>query len=54
LMFDVARLVAEADSFETALEEVLAAICKLSGWAVGHAFLVLEGEPPRLVSTEIW
>jgi PAS domain S-box-containing protein len=54
LMFDIARLVAEADSFESALEEVLAAICKLSGWTVGHAFVVLEGNPRRLMSTAIW
>jgi PAS domain S-box-containing protein len=53
LMLDVARMAAEADSFEAALEEVLAAICKISGWAVGHAFLV-QGDPPRLIPTEIW
>lgn len=54
LMFDVARMAAEADSFEAALSEVLAAICQLSGWSVGHAFLVSEEDPPRLVSSSIW
>jgi PAS domain S-box-containing protein len=54
LMFDIARMAAEADSFEGALEEVLAAICRLSGWSVGHAFVVPDGDPPRLVSTSIW
>jgi two-component sensor histidine kinase len=54
LMFDIARMAAEADSFESALEEVLGAICQLSGWSVGHAFVVPDGDPPRLVSTSIW
>ena len=54
LMFDIARMAAEAESFESALEEVLAAICQLSGWSVGHAFVVGESDPPRLVSTSIW
>lgn len=54
LMFDVARMAAEADSFEAALRQVLAAICTISGWSVGHAFVVPEGDQPRLVSTSIW
>lgn len=54
LMFDIARMAADAESFEDALEQVLAAICQLSGWSVGHAFVVPEAEPLRLVSTSIW
>jgi PAS domain S-box-containing protein len=54
LMFDVARLIADADTLEEAVAEVLAAICNVSGWGLGHAFLVLEGDPARLVSTGIW
>ncbi|WP_423141717.1 HWE histidine kinase domain-containing protein [Parablastomonas sp. CN1-191] len=54
LMFDVARLAAEADSFESALEKVLASICQVSGWAVGHAFVVSDATTPHLISTSIW
>jgi PAS domain S-box-containing protein len=54
LMFDVARMAAEAESFDEALQEVLAAICRLSGWSVGHAFVVSDSDPPRLLSTSIW
>ena len=54
LMFEIARMAAEADSFEAALKEVLEAICKLSGWSVGHAFLVPPEDQQRLISTSIW
>jgi PAS domain S-box-containing protein len=54
LMFDLARMAAEADSFEDALAEGLAAICRLSGWPVGHAFSVTGSDPGKLVSTDIW
>jgi len=54
LMFDIARMAAEAASFEAALEQVLAAICEVSGWSVAHAFVVPDADPPRLVSTAIW
>ena len=54
LLFDVARMASEAESFEGALEEVLRAICTLSGWSVGHAFVIPESDPAALVSTPIW
>jgi PAS domain S-box-containing protein len=54
LMFDLAAMAAEADSFEEALAEGLAAICRLSGWPVGHAFTVTGPNPGKLVSTNIW
>lgn len=54
LMFDVATMAAEADSFESALEQGIAAICRLSGWPVGHAFTVVGIDPGKLVSTDIW
>lgn len=54
LLFDIAQMASEAESFDAALEEVLQAICTLSGWGVGHAFVVPESEPNTLVSTPIW
>lgn len=54
LLFDVAQMASEAESFEAALEDVLGAICTLSGWGVGHAFVVPASDPDTLVSTPIW
>lgn len=54
LLFDVTRLAAETDSFEQALEACLQAICRITGWPVGHAFLVHEGWTRQLVSTSVW
>lgn len=54
LLFDLAQMAAEAESFEAALEQALRAICALSGWSVGHAFVVPPGDPDTLVSTPIW
>lgn len=54
LMFDLASMAADADSFEEALQDGLAAICRLSGWPVGHAFNVIGSDPGKLVSTDIW
>ena len=53
-MLEIAQMAAEADSFDNALREVLEAICKVSGWPVGHAFLVLPGHASVLVSSKIW
>lgn len=54
LLFDVAQMAAEAESFEAALEQVLRAICTLSGWVVGHAFVIPASDLAALVSTPIW
>jgi PAS domain S-box-containing protein len=53
-MLEIAQMAAEADSFDDALREVLAAICKVSGWPVGHAFSVPAGNASVLVSSKIW
>jgi two-component sensor histidine kinase len=53
-MFDLATMATQAESFEDALADGLAAICRLSGWPVGHAFTVVGEDPGRLVSTDIW
>lgn len=54
LQFDIARMAAEADSFEAALEQGLAAICRLTGWPVGHALTVVDADPPFLRSLDLW
>jgi PAS domain S-box-containing protein len=54
LMFDLATMATQAESFEDALADGLAAICRLSGWPVGHAFTVVGEDPGRLISTDIW
>jgi PAS domain S-box-containing protein len=54
LLFQVTRLAAETDSFDGALRACLKAICDLTGWAVGHAFVVSGEAEPELVSTSVW
>jgi PAS domain S-box-containing protein len=54
LMFEIAQLAAESDSFEEALQKTLEAICEITGWPVGHAFVIPPGSPDALVSTNIW
>lgn len=54
LMFDIASMAAESDSFERALQKALEAICKITGWPVGHAFVVPPGNPNLLHSSGIW
>lgn len=54
LMFDLASIAADANSFEDVVAEGLAAICRLSAWPVGHAFTVVGKNPGELVSTGIW
>ena len=54
LMFDIVSMASETDSFETALRHALEAICKMTGWPVGHAFFVPTGEEDTLRSSDIW
>jgi len=54
LMFELASMAAESDSFETALRSALEAICEITGWPVGHAFIVPPGNPNVLRSSGIW
>ena len=54
IMFELATMAAEADSLDDALETALTAICTITGWPVGHAFLVGEGAEEPLISTSIW
>ena len=44
----------EAETFTDALEIALAGICGLTGWPVGHAFLISDEEPVEFRSTKSW
>jgi PAS domain S-box-containing protein len=54
LLFDVTRLAADTDSFEDALRACLQAICSITGWPVGHAFILQHGRRAELASTSVW
>lgn len=54
LMFEIANMAAESDSFEGALAKALEAICEITGWPVGHAFLVAPTNPKVLISSGVW
>jgi ammonium transporter len=44
----------ESSSVEDALAHALEEVCRLTGWPIGHAFLVSRDEPDMLVSAGIW
>lgn len=54
LMFEIASMASESDSFDSALRNTLEAICKVTGWPVGHAFIVPAGNQRLLRSSGIW
>lgn len=54
LLMEVSQMASEAESFEGALREVLQAICALTGWDAGHAFLVDRNNPEQLIASGIW
>ena len=54
LMFEISDMAAESDSFESALAKVLGAICEITGWPVGHAFVVPASSPNLIVSSTVW
>lgn len=54
MMFEIAAMAAEANSLDDALERALTAICTITGWPVGHAFLASETDDETLISTSIW
>lgn len=51
LVATTARIANEATTIQTALSLCLGAICDVTGWDAGHAFLVQGAE---LVATDIW
>lgn len=54
LMFEVASMAADSDSFDDALHRALGAICEITGWPVGHAFVVPHGNQHDIRSSGIW
>ena len=54
LMFEIAHMAAASESFDAALERALSAICELTGWPVGHAFVVPAGVEAVPISTSVW
>ncbi len=54
LMFEIADMAADADSLDIALERAIAAICEITGWPVGHAFIAPKAGGGALSSTSIW
>ena len=54
LMFELSSMAAESDSFEDALRKALEAICAITGWPVGHAFVVPPGNQNVLRSSGVW
>src|SRR5262249_41199968 len=43
-----------AATVEQAMQVVLDRVCELTGWPVGHAYLVSGADPPELVSSSAW
>ncbi|MGN3974424.1 sensor histidine kinase [Tsuneonella sp. SYSU-LHT278] len=54
LMFEVASMAADSDSFEDALRRALGAICQITGWPVGHAFVVSHDNQQDIRSSDVW
>lgn len=54
LLFEVASMAADSDSFDDALTKALGAICEITGWPLGHAFVVPLGNEQHLRSSGIW
>jgi len=54
LMFEVASMAADSDSFDDALRKSLGAICEITGWPVGHAFIIPVGNQQQMRSSGIW
>jgi PAS domain S-box-containing protein len=54
LLFRVAALAAETSSFEDAVRSCLSAVCRMTGWPVGHAFTANDDAAGELSPTMIW
>jgi PAS domain S-box-containing protein len=54
LLFEVTSVASASDSFEDVLRVCLEAICRLTGWPVGHALVMKPQGPAELVSTDVW
>jgi PAS domain S-box-containing protein len=54
LLFEVTSVASAGDSFEDVLRICLEAICRLTGWPVGHALVMKPQGAAELVSTDVW
>jgi PAS domain S-box-containing protein len=54
LLGRVTGLAAQTESLHEALAASLEAICDISGWPIGHAWIVCEAEPQQLQSSAVW
>jgi PAS domain S-box-containing protein len=53
LLHRATEIAMNAESIEQALQECIDAVCELTGWPVGHAY-VFSDEGDRLVPTSLW
>jgi PAS domain S-box-containing protein len=54
LLQAVAQAANEARIVEVAIEACLKEVCAHTGWPVGHAYIVEDDDPDRLVSSKLW
>ncbi|EDL48481.1 HWE histidine kinase domain-containing protein [Erythrobacter sp. SD-21] len=54
LLFEVASMAADSESFNDALRKALGAICEITTWPVGHAFVVPVGNQKTARSSGVW
>ena len=54
LLHEVTSLAAESNSVSDVLQHCLDAVCELTGWPVGHAYVPAEDGSLELVPTAIW
>lgn len=54
LIYDVVSFAAETNSFPAALSKCLEVVSKLTGWPVGHVYLLSDDSPPLLHPSDIW
>ncbi|BDI61445.1 HWE histidine kinase domain-containing protein [Qipengyuania nanhaisediminis] len=54
VVLEISRMAADAQGFEDSLSRVLEAICELTGWQAGHAFLVDRSDADLLHASGVW
>ena len=54
LLYETISFAAEAESFEAALRTCLEAVQTLTGWPIGHVYLLSDGDPILLLPSNIW
>jgi two-component sensor histidine kinase len=54
LIYEVVSFAAETQSFDAALSKCLEAVHTLTGWPIGHVYLLSEDDPPLLLPSDVW